>query len=34
MYSAIVLCGGKNSRLKNLKKKIVKPLILYKKKRY
>ena len=32
MYSAIVLCGGKNSRLKNLKKKIVKPLILYKKK--
>ena len=32
MYSAIVLCGGKNSRLKNFKKKIVKPLILYKKK--
>ena len=32
MYSAIVLCGGKNSRLKNFKKKIVKPLIIYKKK--
>ena len=32
MYSAIVLCGGKNSRLKILKKKIIKPLIIYKKK--
>ena len=33
MYSAIVLCGGKNSRLKILKK-IIKPLILYKKRHY
>ena len=31
MYSAIVLCGGKNSRLKNFNKKIIKPLIVYKK---
>ena len=32
MYSAIILCGGKNSRLKNLKKKVIKPLIVYNKK--
>ncbi len=32
MYSAIVLCGGKNSRLKSFNKKITKPLIVYKKK--
>ena len=32
MYTSIILCGGKNSRLKNLKKKIIKPLIVYKKK--
>ena len=31
MYSSIILCGGKNSRLKSLNKKIIKPLIVYKK---
>ena len=32
MYTSIILCGGKNSRLKNSSKKIIKPLIVYKKK--
>ena len=32
MYTSIILCGGKNSRLKNSNKKIIKPLIVYKKK--
>tara|TARA_B100000787_G_scaffold170085_1_gene163909 strand:- start:1712 stop:2389 length:678 start_codon:yes stop_codon:yes gene_type:complete len=32
MYTSIILCGGKNSRLKNHKKKIVKPLIIHKNK--
>jgi len=30
MTSAIILCGGKNSRLSNYKKKIIKPLIKFK----
>lgn len=32
MYSALILCAGKNTRLKKLKKKIFKPLIFFKKK--
>tara|TARA_Y100000591_G_C21695434_1_gene625408 strand:- start:177 stop:860 length:684 start_codon:yes stop_codon:yes gene_type:complete len=29
MYSALILCAGKNTRLKKLKKKIIKPLIFF-----
>ena len=32
MVSSIILCGGKNTRLLSLKKKITKPLLSYKKK--
>lgn len=32
MYSALILCAGKNSRLIGFKKKIIKPLILFKNK--
>jgi NDP-sugar pyrophosphorylase family protein len=31
MLSIIILCGGKNSRIQSYNKKIIKPLIIYKK---
>ena len=31
MLSVIILCGGKNSRIQKYNKKVIKPLIIYKK---